>query len=119
MHHHPINLAVRFLLELAALACMGTWAWKQHDGSMKWALTILLPLVAALVWGIFRVDGDPGKAPVEVAGWLRLLIEAVFFGAAIWMLRDMKQTNLFHTMLTVTVLHYLVSYDRILKFLGF
>ena len=32
MSAHPLNLALRFLLELAAWASMGYWGWKRGTG---------------------------------------------------------------------------------------
>ena len=50
---------------------------------------VVLPLGAAVTWGVFHVEGDPsrsGRAPVPVAGPIRLAVEAVVFlgGAAGW-----------------------------------
>jgi hypothetical protein len=35
MANHPINLALRFLLELAAWGSMGYWGWQTHEGVMR------------------------------------------------------------------------------------
>ena len=32
MASHPLNLAVRFLLEIAALVAIGYWGFSQHSG---------------------------------------------------------------------------------------
>ena len=83
MENNPINLTVRFVLELLALFAMGVWGWTQHSGLTQWVMTLLLPLGAAALWGVFRVPNDPGKAVVAVPGWVRLLLEALFFGVAV------------------------------------
>jgi hypothetical protein len=75
--------------------------------------TIGLPLVAAVLWGTFRVPDDPGKAPVPVPGLVRLLLEAVFFGAATWALYAAGLGFLSLTFGIIVLLHYVVSYDRI------
>lgn len=75
---HPINLALRFALELSALAALGAWGWGRGSGWTAAALAIGLPLAAAVVWGTFAVIGDPsrsGKAPVPVPGPVRLALE--------------------------------------------
>ncbi len=118
MYNNPLNLAVRFGLEIAALVAMAIWGWKQHHAPWKLILAIGIPLLAAAIWGIFRVDNDPGKAPVVVPGIVRLLIEGVFFAAALWMWKDMGYTRTFWIMLALLVLHYGVSYDRVLRMLG-
>jgi hypothetical protein len=33
---NPINLAVRFLLETAALIAIGYWGWTQFDGALRY-----------------------------------------------------------------------------------
>jgi len=49
-----INLGVRFLLELAALAAFGYWgATLRASGALRAVLAIVLPLAVAVVWGLF------------------------------------------------------------------
>jgi hypothetical protein len=81
MGSHPINLILRFILELAALTGMSIWGWKQSDGWFRFVLAIGIPIIAAAIWGTFAVPDDPsrsGKAPVVVPGLLRLGVELVF-----------------------------------------
>jgi hypothetical protein len=69
MSQNALNLAVRFLLELAALYAFGRWGWNQRADFMRYVLMIGLPLIAATLWGVFRVPGDAsanGNAPVAV-----------------------------------------------------
>jgi len=77
------NLALRFGLELGALAGLAAAAWKLTSGPARWAAVVAVPLAAAVVWGVFNVLDDPsrsGAAPVEVAGWTRLAIELLVLG---------------------------------------
>jgi len=113
MGSHPINLALRFFLELAGLFAMGYWGWTQHNGLSRWLWTLGLPLVFAVLWGSFRVNGDPGKAPVAVPGILRLLLEIAFFGAATWALYAANRPTWGLVFVLVTLAHYVISYDRI------
>lgn len=73
----PVNATVRFVCELVALYGIGAgaWAW---TGSV--IATVALPVVAATVWGVFRVPDDPKDPPVVVPGMVRLTIEAVVLG---------------------------------------
>ena len=49
-----INLGVRFLLELAALAIAAYWgATLQTSVERRWAVALVLPLAIAFVWGAF------------------------------------------------------------------
>jgi hypothetical protein len=64
-------LTIRFLLELCALAALG---W--YGSTVSWWLAVLLPLAAAILWGLFaspKARYPAGQVPVEVV---------VFAGAA-------------------------------------
>lgn len=116
MGSHPINLAVRFLLELAALAAIGYWGWSQHDGALRFVLAIGLPLLAAILWGTFAVPEDPsrsGKAPVPVPGIVRLVLELALFAFAAWALYDAGNATLALVLAAIVIIHYVLSYDRI------
>jgi hypothetical protein len=117
MSYHPINLAVRFLLELAGLAALGYWGWRQGSGLTGYALTVALPLIAAVLWGVFNVPGDPsrsGGAPVAVPGMVRLILELTFFTAAVIALYHAGAVRSSWILGIVAVTHYVLSYDRIL-----
>jgi len=112
----PINLAIRFLLELTALAALAYWGWTQHDGLLRIVLAIGLPVFAAVLWATFAVPDDPsrsGKAPVPVPGIVRLVLELAFFAFAAWALFDAGNTAASLILAVVVVIHYAVSYDRI------
>jgi hypothetical protein len=113
MGGHALNLTLRFFLELAALFCIGYWGWNQYDGGLRYLMAFGLPFLAAVVWGTFRVPGDGGAPRVRVAGIIRFLIEAVFFGFAIWGLFDAGATTAGWIMGGLTLFHYVISYDRI------
>jgi hypothetical protein len=115
---NPINLALRFLLELAALLAMGAWGWRQGEGVVRFILAFGVPLLAAAVWGVFRVPNDPGKAPVVVPGVLRLALELAYFAFAVWALFDIGAQAWGWALGVIVVLHYLVSYDRVGRLLG-
>ena len=117
MGSNPINLGFRFLFELISLAVFGYWGWTQVDGPLRFLLAILLPLLAAVLWGTFAVLDDPsrsGKAPVPVPGWVRLILELVFFGLAVFMLFSRGFGTLTWIFGGAILLHYLLSYDRII-----
>ncbi len=113
MGSHPINLALRFLLEIAALGAIAYWGWTQHDGVARYVLAFGLPLLAMIVWSIFRVNGDPGDAPVAIPGLLRLALELVLFVIAVWMLHAAGQPNWGLILAVVVGVHYITSYDRL------
>lgn len=113
MGSHPVNLAVRFLLEIAALLAIGYWGWVKGVDLLRFVLAIGLPLVAAVLWFTFRVPGDPGAAPVAVPGLLRLLIELGLFAWATWALYNVGAAQLGLVLGLVVAVHYLLSYDRV------
>ncbi len=108
-----LNLALRFFLELAALAIMAVWGWQQAGGALRVVLAAGVPLVAAALWGIFRVPNDPGPAPVRTPGLIRLALEALFFGFATWALYDLGAPLVALAFGLVTLVHYAVAFDRL------
>jgi hypothetical protein len=117
MGSHPINLTIRFLLELAALLAMGVWGWQQSQGWVRFVLALGISIIVAVVWGVFAVPNDPsrsGTAPIAVPGILRLTIEIIVFVLAIWALYDLGYTRTSWILGLVVVIHYSTSYDRIL-----
>lgn len=116
MGSHPVNLAVRFLLEMSGLLSLGIWGWKQSDGWLRFVLAIGIPIIFATIWGTFAVPNDPsrsGKAPIVTPGIIRLAIEIGFFACATWSLYDVGFNEVSLAFGIIVVLHYLVSYDRI------
>lgn len=118
MSQNPLNLALRFLLEMAILAALGYWGWTQHSGVARWTLAILVPLVGAIAWAVFRVPGDGGPPVVAVPGWTRLLLEATLFVGATLALRDAGATRMALMFAGVSLLHYALSWDRVASLLA-
>ena len=117
MGSHPINLAVRFLLEVAALLSMGIWGWRYGEGSLRFVLAALIPVAAAVLWGTFAVPGDPsrsGAAPVAVPGLLRLAIEVAVFGFGVWALNGAGFTRTSLAFGAIVAIPYAASYDRVM-----
>jgi hypothetical protein len=116
MGTHPVNLVVRFLLELSALFVLGLWGWHQRDDGFRIVAALAIPLIAAALWGTFAVPHDPtrsGSAPVPISGVLRLALELGFFGSATLALYYLGFGKLTAALGTAVVIHYLLSYDRI------
>jgi hypothetical protein len=116
MGSHPLNLMLRFVLELCVLAVAGVWGWGASRGSMRFVLVWLAPLALAIVWGAFAVPDDPsrsGHAPIPVPGAVRLLIELANFAFAVWALYSLGQPILGLVLGVLVVAHYILSYDRI------
>ena len=117
MGSHPVNLALRFILEIAGLVALGWWGWNQGEGILRFVLAFGIPILAAVLWGTFAVPDDPsrsGKAPVQVPGIVRLLLELAFFVSATWSLFAEGAATLGWIYGIAVLVHYLASYDRIL-----
>jgi len=113
MSKHPLNQAVRFFLEITALMIYGFWGWESQTDWVRYILAAGLPFSAAVIWGVFRVPGDPDKALGPIPGWLRLSLEALFFTLATLALVDIVSGVIGYIFGGCVFLHYGVSYDRI------
>jgi hypothetical protein len=123
MSQHPINLAVRFLLELAALAAYGVLGW--HLGPsllLQVVLALVFVVLAALVWGLPAVAGDRGrseKGPLMVPGWVRLIVEMGVLVGAVWSFYIVGADMAGFWFAIVAIVQCLTAYDRILWLAGF
>jgi len=113
---HPVNLALRFLLELAALGGFGVLAWRMADGWWRYIAVIAVLALLMTLWGVFAVPGDPsrsGNAPFPIPGSLRLALElALLLGGAYalyWAGHNLAAV----TLVGLVVIHYALSGERI------
>ncbi|GGP25635.1 YrdB family protein [Silvimonas amylolytica] len=116
MGFHPINLFVRFILEVAALAGLAWWGWQTHTGMDRLAFCVLTPALVATIWGMFAVPGDRsrhGDAPVPVPGAIRLILELAIFAAAVIALALADMPVLALLLAAAVLVHYLLSADRV------
>lgn len=116
MSYHPINLALRFLLELTVLFAAVYWGWVTSGEWSRYLWAIFLPLILAAVWGIFAVPHDPsrsGKTVVAVPGWTRLVIELFFFALGFWFIHGSIGPLVANIFSVIVFAHYVVSYERI------
>ena len=73
-----MNLLVRFLLELCMLAAVGFWGFQaQSAWPMKILLGIGLPVLIAVLWGLFIAP----KATYPLHGPSRLAVELILLGS--------------------------------------
>ena len=74
------NLGIRFLLELAMLVALG---WIGGEIGSSWPVSVLLaialPVLAAVVWGMFIAP----KAPRRLTDPAKLVVELALFAAAV------------------------------------
>jgi hypothetical protein len=112
---HPVNLAFRLILEVAAFVALAIGGYAIGSGAFSWIFAIGLPVAGMAAWGTFNVPGDrsrSGEAPVPVPGIVRLLVELDVFGVAVIVVWFPNPT--YSMMLLVgVVIHYALSIDRI------
>lgn len=72
------NLALRFLVELAALGGLAYWGAHTGGGVVRVFLAIAAPLLGATVWGLFAAP----KAARRLRRAPRVAVEAAVFAAA-------------------------------------
>ena len=117
MGSNPINLALRFLLEIVGLIALGSFGWHFGGELSRYGFAIGIPLVAAIIWGTFAVIDDlsrSGNAVVVISGMFRLAIEFTFFAAATWSMIAVDATKYGMIYGLLVLLHYVASYDRVL-----
>jgi len=113
---HPLNLGLRFILEMTMLFAIAFWGWTQHEGWLKYFLSIGLPVLFAIIWGVFAVPNDPsrsGKTVVVTPGWIRLVLEIIFFMLGFWALNDIGYRLIAFIYLLFVILHYSFSISRL------
>ena len=101
------NLALRFLLELCALAALGYWGFKTGASPVaKIGLGIGAPLLAAIVWGMLVAP----RAPIPAPWLLRLIVELVVFGLAAAALYSAGHPTLAWVLILVFVINRVLMY---------
>ncbi|QTN37639.1 YrdB family protein [Cryomorphaceae bacterium] len=109
---HPLNLALRFVLEVLMLVAIGRWGYLVF--SVVWA--VLLPVFAMALWVVFATRDDPsrsGKTVISTPGPLRLLLELALFAVAVAACYAVGNSMQGLVLTLVVVLHYLFSLDRL------
>jgi hypothetical protein len=61
----PLNLALKFLLELAAFAAFAIWGAHVGSGVAAVALAVVAPIVAVLLWGRFAAPRSAHRLPLR------------------------------------------------------
>lgn len=86
-----LNLGLRFLLELSALAALGYWGWQLGNaGFTRVLLAAVTPLLAAGLWGRYVAP----KASHRLEDPIRTGVEVIFFGGATAALASSRATTI-------------------------
>jgi hypothetical protein len=78
-----LNLVVKFLLELAALAAFGLWGASIASGVWAVLLAIGLPVVVAILWGRFAAPRARRRLPLRLRAAFELGVFALA-ALALW-----------------------------------
>lgn len=76
-------LALVFVDELLAMAAFGVWGWQ--DGTPRWLLVVVLPLLAMTAWWLFASPKAPWGTGIR-----RPVAKVLVFGLASWALWDTR-----------------------------
>ncbi len=74
-----LNLALKFLLELAALAAFAYWGVNTGEMPVSLLLGIVTPGAAAFAWGVFAAPKSARRLPLQP----RIRFELTVFTAAV------------------------------------
>jgi hypothetical protein len=86
-----INLAVRFLLELAVLGAFVHWGFRVgRTISSRVALGVGIPIIIAVIWALFVAP----ESTVDTSGTVKFIIELVIFAAAVAVLARLREYRL-------------------------
>lgn len=112
-YNHPLNLGLRFILEVFGFYALGAYGLAAFDAPWHVVAAIAFPFTAAIIWGVFRVPNDGGEPKVKVHGRLRILIEFLFFSLAIAAFFGRDEYGIAGIYLLVVLMHYIYSHQRL------
>ena len=115
MSKNWLNLVIRVLLEITALYAIGIYFFTFGEGYSQYFLAIVVPTICAVCWSIFRYSNDPREPIFPINGKLRLIMEASFFGLAVYGLKHTIGLPWSSYFLYAILFHYFVSYDRVYR----
>jgi Protein of unknown function (DUF2568) len=96
----PANLALKFLLELAAFAAFAIWGVDVGSGAFAVVLAIATPLVAVLLWGRFAAPrsahrlSKSTRIPFELGVFLLAALALLTTGHAVAALAALNAVGL-------------------------
>ncbi|MED0962802.1 YrdB family protein [Bacillus paramycoides] len=101
------NIALRFMLELCILGIIGYWGFRKGEiPAVKLMLSVILPVVVAVIWGLF---GAP-NAEWELHGTLHVLLEITVFGLGVAALYHLKHPILASGLAIVIIVNRILMF---------
>ena len=102
----PANDALRFFLELSALAAVAYLGWTEPHGARRWVLVVAGPLAVSVVWGRWMAP----RSTKRVGDPWRLIIELLVFGSAVAALARADQPTLAVVLAAATAVHLALTF---------
>lgn len=59
----PMNLGLKFLLELAAIASLAVWGWQVGSPAVGVVMAVVAPVAGMVVWGLFAAPKATRRLP--------------------------------------------------------
>jgi hypothetical protein len=85
-----VNQLVVFLLELVMFGALGFYGFQKGSGTTtKYALAVILPAIAVLLWGYYAAPKSSHRLPMPYLA----LFRGVFFLCAAYLLYECGQKN--------------------------
>jgi Protein of unknown function (DUF2568) len=100
------NDGLRFLLELCSLAALAYWGSQAVSGPGRWALAVILPVVAATVWARWIA----AKSVTAARDPWRLALEVAVFGGSAVALATTGQTILAVILAAAAAVHLALTF---------
>ena len=102
-----LNLLISFLLEIALLILAGYWGFQQRESVlMKYTLAIALPVVIAILWGIFAAP----KSKRRLKNPFRTILKLALFSLAVFFSFQTGHSLLAVVLAVVTFMNVIVAY---------
>jgi len=97
------NLLLAFLVELVALGIFAWWGWDTGGTTpARWLLAVGLPLVTAVVWGLFAAPTATRGTPA--VRWIVKVLVFGLAGAALWSLGHPLLADVFVVVVAATMM---------------
>ncbi len=113
MFLRPVDLALRAILEIAAVLGLALGGMASVGGVVGVVVALGAVAAAGAIWATFRVPDDPGPSPWPIPGSARLALELVLLGlgAVGWLLAGWAILGVLLGALIVG--HYLMTAPRV------
>lgn len=101
---------------MSVLSVLGVWAWAQTPSPYQIFTGLGLPVAVAFAWARYR-SKEPGEAVTEevrISPKLRLVFELLLFTSAVACLWDIGAMRATYLLTGLSLLHYGLSYDRVI-----